>query len=159
LEEKKNTLNDVLPTLLTLFENKQSTPQITIIEGIQGAKSIIEEATKTNKQIYWMGGGLFFFDAMGFSKDFVEKKLSLTNIRIIQARTPDIEKKLKNFKKEKIKLVSQKYISRIGYTVYENTVALGLIQKKGIITIKIVSEEFAKGFKNYFEMIWNSKEK
>ena len=159
LEEKKNTLNEILPTLVNLFEDKQQTPQITIIEGIEGAKSIIEEAAKTKNQIYWMGGGLFFFDAMKFSKEFIEKKMTNMNIKIIQARTPDIEKKLRNFKKENIKLVPKKYISRIGYTVYEDTVALGLIQEKGITTIKIVSEDFAKGFKNYFDMIWNSKEK
>ncbi|MHA1721278.1 MAG: TrmB family transcriptional regulator [Promethearchaeota archaeon] len=159
LEEKKNTLNEIFPTLINLFEDKQQTPQITIIEGIEGAKSIIEEAAKSKKQIYWMGGGLFFFDAMKFSKEFIEKKMSKMNIKIIQVRTNNIEKKLKNFKKENIKLFSKKYVSRIGYTVYENTVALGLIQKKGITTIKIVSEEFAKGFKNYFKIIWNSKEK
>ncbi|MBU4308866.1 MAG: hypothetical protein KJ566_03685, partial [Nanoarchaeota archaeon] len=118
-----------------------------------------EEATKMKKTIYWMGGGLFFFDAMGFSKEFIEKKMSSANIKIIQVRTPDIENKLQHFKKENIKLVPKKYVSRIGYTVYGNTVALGLIQEKGIIIIKIVSEEFVKGFKNYFEMIWNSKEK
>jgi len=159
LEEKRDTLNEILPTLTNLFENKQQTPQITIIEGIEGSKSIIEEASKTKKQILWMGGGLFFFDAMKFSKKFIEKQMITMNIKIIQAKTPDIEKKLKNFKKENIKLVPKKYISKIGYTVYENTVALGLIQEKGIITIKIVSEDFAKGFKNYFNMIWNSKEK
>ncbi len=38
--------------------------------------------------------------------------------------------------------------------VYENTVAIGLIQEKGITTIKIVNEEFAKAFKNYFELVW-----
>lgn len=159
LEEKNNTLLEILPQLISLFEYKRKSPQITIIEGVQGAKSIIEEATNSNKTIYWMGGGLFFFDALGFSKDFVEKKLSESKIRIIQAKTPNIEKRLKLFKKENIKLLSKKYISKIGYTVYEDTVAIGLIQEKEITTIKIVSEEFAKGFKNYFELIWNTKEK
>jgi hypothetical protein len=103
-----------------------------------------------------MGGGLFFFDAMKFSKEFIEKQMISMNIKSIQVNTPNIKNKLKNFKKENIKLIPQKYVSRIGYTVYENTVALALIQEKGITTIKIVSEDFAKGFKNYFEMIWNS---
>jgi HTH-type transcriptional regulator, sugar sensing transcriptional regulator len=159
LEEKKNTLNEILPKLINLFEDKQQTSQITIIEGIEGAKSIIEEAAKTKKQIYWMGGGLFFFDAMKFSKEFIEKKMTKMNIKIIQAKSPNIETKLKNFKKENIKLVSKKYVSKIGYTVYKDTVALGLIQEKGITTIKIVSEDFAKGFRNYFDIVWNSKEK
>ncbi|MBU4308782.1 MAG: hypothetical protein KJ566_03230, partial [Nanoarchaeota archaeon] len=34
LDEKKNTLNEILPTLINLFENKQQTPKITILEGI-----------------------------------------------------------------------------------------------------------------------------
>ena len=157
LEEKKNTLNEILPTLITLFEDKQQSPQITIIEGVEGGKSLIEEASKTKKQIYWMGGGLFFFDKLNFSKNFVEQKMTKMNMKIIQPKTANIEEKLENFKKENMKFLPSKYVSKVGYIVFENTVALGLIQEKGIITIKIVSEEFAKGFKNYFELIWNSK--
>jgi sugar-specific transcriptional regulator TrmB len=144
LNEKKNTLDDVLPTLIKLFQNKQTTPQITIIEGTNGAKSIVEEAIQLNETIYWMGGGLFFFDALGFSKDFIEK-------------TPDILQKLKHFKKENIKILPEKYISQIGYTVYGDTVVIGLVQDKTIIAIKIVNKEFAKGFMNYFDIIWNIK--
>ena len=47
LDEKKSTLNEILPTLTKFFEDKETTPQITIIEGIEGAKSIVEEATRT----------------------------------------------------------------------------------------------------------------
>ncbi|MDA3836526.1 MAG: hypothetical protein PF542_02795 [Nanoarchaeota archaeon] len=157
LNEKKNTLDDVLPTLIKLFQNKQTTPQITIIEGTNGAKSIVEEAIQLNETIYWMGGGLFFFDALGFSKDFIEKKLISTKIKIIQAETPDILQKLKHFKKENIKILPEKYISQIGYTVYGDTVVIGLVQDKTIIAIKIVNKEFAKGFMNYFDIIWNIK--
>ena len=156
LDQKKHTLTDILPSLINLFENTQKTPQITVIEGVEGGKSIIEEAGNQKGEVYWMGGGLFFFDNLGFSKNFVEEKLIKMKLKIIQPKTHGIEKKLEKFKKESYKILPSKYISKVGYVVYGNTVALGLIQEKGITTIKIVNEEFSKAFRNYFDLIWKS---
>ncbi len=155
LEEKENTLSTILPILQSFYNNKQKSPQINVYVGIQGAKSIIEEAIQTNKTLYWVGGGLYFFDAVGFSRKFIEEKLSKADIKIIQAETPNIKDKLKIFKKDNIRLLPKQYTSYVGYMIYGDVVAIGLIQEKEITMIKVTSKEFSEGYKKYFDMIWN----
>ncbi|MEA3248099.1 MAG: helix-turn-helix domain-containing protein [Nanoarchaeota archaeon] len=154
LEEKEKILSNTLPSLNSFYQNKQTSPQINIHVGIQGAKSIIEEAIQTNKTLYWVGSGLSFFDAIGFSRKFIEEKLSKTTIKIIQTETLDIKAKLKIFKKENIRLLPKKYLSSIGYLIYDNIVVIGLIQEKEITMIKLTSKDFTTGFKNYFDIMW-----
>ena len=155
LEEKEKTLADILPVLNSHYKNKQKSPQINIYSGIQGAKSIIEEAVQTKQTLYWVGGGLSFFDVLGFSRKFIEDKLSKADIKMVQVAKQDIEEKLKIFKKQNIRLLPRKYLSNIGYLIYGDKVAIGLIQEKEITMIKITSEDFSKGFKNYFDILWN----
>ncbi|UZE93937.1 MAG: hypothetical protein IB618_04245 [Candidatus Pacearchaeota archaeon] len=155
LEEKEKTLTNILPALQSYYKNKQKSPQINVYIGVQGAKSIIEEAIQTKQTLYWVGGGLYFFDAIGYSRKFIEEKLSRTDIKIIQTATPNIKEKLKIFKKNNIKILPEKYSSKVGYLIYGNTIAIGLLQEKEMIIIKIISKEFSKGYKNYFDIMWN----
>ena len=155
LEEKEKTLSNILPALQSFYKNRQKSPQINIYAGVQGAKSIIEEAVQIKHTLYWVGGGLSFFDAVGFSRKFIEDKLSKTNIKIVQVAKSNIEDKLKIFKKQNIRLLPQKYLSNVGYLIYGDIVVIGLIQEKEITMIKITSEDFVKGFKNYFDIMWN----
>lgn len=155
LEEKEKMLTNILPTLQSYYKNKQKSPQINVYIGVQGAKSIIEEAIQTKQTLYWVGGGLYFFDVIGFSRKFIEEKLSRTNIKIIQTATPNIKEKLKIFKKNNIKILPEKYSSKVGYLIYGNTIAIGLLQEKEITIIKITDDEFSKGYKNYFDIMWN----
>lgn len=154
LEEKNKALIDILPTLNSHYKNKHKSPSINIYSGIQGAKIIIEEAIQTRQPLYWVGGGLYFFDSLGFSKKFIEEKLSKADIKMVQAKTPEITKKLKLFKKKNIRFIPEKYSSKVGYLIYGETTAIGLIQEE-IIMIKITNKEFSKGFKNYFDILWS----
>jgi len=96
---------------------------------------------------------LYFFDSLGFSKKFIEEKLSKADIKMVQAKTPEIAKKLKLFKKKNIRFLPKKYASKVGYLIYGETTAIGLIQEE-ITMIKITNKEFSKGFKNYFDILW-----
>ncbi len=153
LEEKNKTLINILPALNSYYKNKQKPLSINIYSGIQGAKAIIEEAIQTKQTLYWVGGGLYFFDSLGFSKKFIEEKLSKADIKMVQAKTPEIAKKLKLFKKKNIRFLPKKYASKVGYLIYGETTAIGLIQEE-ITMIKITNKEFSKGFKNYFDILW-----
>jgi len=155
LEEKEKTLTNILPALQAYNKNKQKPLQINIYVSVQGTKAIIEEAIQTKQTLYWVGGGLYFFDSIGFSRKFIEEKLSKANIKMIQVETPNIKEKLKIFKKNNVRILPQKYSSHIGYLIYGNTVAIGLIQDEDITTIKVTNKEFSKGYKNYFDILWD----
>ena len=155
LEEKNKTLSDILPTLNSYYQNKQKPLLINVYSGIQGVKAIIEEAVQTKQTLYWVGGGLYFFDSIDFSRKFIEEKLSKADIKMIQVETPNIKEKLKIFKKTNVKLLPEKHSSNIGYIIYGDTVAIGLIQEKEMTMIKVTNKEFSKGYKNYFDILWD----
>lgn len=155
LEEKDKALESILPLLNSYYKNTISLPLINIYSGIGGVKSIIEEAIESKQTLYWVGGGLYFFDNLGFSKRFIEEKLSKANIMMVQAETKNIKEKLKIFKKENIRLLPSDASSFVGYLVYGQTVAIGLIQEDNITMIKVVNKEFSQGYKKYFDIMWD----
>ena len=155
LEEKNRTLSELLPILKSQYATKQKTPMINVYVGIQGAKSIIEEAIQTKQALYWVGGGLYFIDALGFSKKFIEEKLFTADIQMIQAESKNIREKLKIFKKNSVRLLPERYSSHVGYLIYGDVVAIGLIQDGGMTMIKVTSKEFSEGYKKYFDIMWN----
>jgi sugar-specific transcriptional regulator TrmB len=159
LDEKSNAFETILPTLNSFYENKQISPKIDIYSGVQGAKSIIEEAIKKKHTLYWVGGGLYFFESLGFSKEFIEQKMSKANIMMVQADTKNIKEKLGSFKKENVRLLPNEYSSFVGYLIYGETVAIGLIQGKNMIMIRVNSKEFSHGYKKYFDIMWNAGRK
>ncbi len=154
IEEKNKILNDILPALNSFYKQEQKTPRINVYVGLDSAKAIIEEAFKTKKPLYWMGGGYFFSKALKYSKDFVEGKIKKMNIKIIQADREDVKGLIKLVKKSNMRIIPKEFISRVGYLVFGNKVAIGIIQEKEITTILIEDLECAKAFKNYFNLIW-----
>ena len=76
-------------------------------------------------------------------------------IKTVQPDIPEIKDLLEIIKKENIRVLPKNFIARVGYMIYENVVVIGIIQEKEITTIQIVSEECAKAFTNYFNVMWD----
>jgi len=154
LEEKNKIFENILPILSQFYSNQQKTPEISILSGLEGGKVILQEMLESKTIIYWMGGGLKILDLLGYSKAFIIKKLKKLKIKLIQ---PNIKEDFVIFPKKNIKILPQKYESNISFFIYDNTVVLGLIQNEDITIIKIKSNDFVKGYKNYFKLIWDRK--
>ena len=154
LEEKQNILKNILPSLTEKYKDKIPLPIFNIYTGNEAVKTILEDVIQQKKPAYWVGGGLFFFETLGFSKTFIKEKLSKIKIKMIQAKSKDITERLKDSPFKHIKLLPPEYVSKMGYFVYSDRVAIGVIQDNQIILIHIINKEFAKGFKNYFDLLW-----
>lgn len=155
LEEKNNILNDALPSLKSFYESDETSPKINIFVGLEGAKAVVEEAVKSNKNVYWVGGGLFFFKALKFSRKFIEQKAKKMKMKTVQPDIPEVKDLLSIIKKDCIRVLPKSFVSRVGYMVYENVVIIGIIQEKEITTIQIINEDSAKAFTNYFNVMWD----
>ncbi len=154
LEEKKHILENIMPQLNKEFKEKNENPLISVFIGIQGAKSIIEDALTSKKDACWVGGGYFFGDTLKFSKKFIEQKFKKMNLKIIQAETNKTNEIKKFVKKENLRILPKEFVSKTGYLIYGNKTAIGIIGKNEITTILIENEDCAKTFKNYFDMLW-----
>ena len=116
---------------------------------------MIGEAVKSKKSIYWVGGGLFFFQALKFSRKFIEGKIKEVKVKTIQPDIPEIKDLLTIIKKNNIRILPKDFVSRVGYLIYENVVVIGIIQEKEVTTIQIISEDCVKAFTNYFNVMWS----
>jgi len=155
LEEKHKVLEDVLPMLQGWYNEQDSSPKIGVFVGIEGAKTIVEEAFNSNRQCYWVGGGAFFLQALKYSRSLVEQKIKKLKIRTIQPDVPEARSLKKMIPPQNLRILPKNFQSRVGYLVYGDNVAIGII-KDEVTTIKITSKESAQAFVNYFEVMWNS---
>lgn len=155
LEEKNEILNDVLPNLKKLYDSEEESPNINVFVGIEGTKALVEEAAKSNNSILWVGGGLFFFKALKFSRKFIEQKAGKMKMKAIQPDIPEIRDLMRIIRKDNIRVLPKSFISRVGYMIYGNVVLIGIIQENEITTIQIIDEDTAKAFTNYFNVMWD----
>ena len=155
LEEKNKILNDALPNLRSFYESEEKSPKINVFVGLEGAKAVVEEAVKSKKNVYWVGGGLFFFKALKFSRKFIEQKAKKMKMKTVQPNIPEVKDLLPIIKKDNIRVLPKSFMARVGYMIYENVVIIGIIQEKEITTIQIINEESAKAFTNYFNVMWD----
>ncbi len=154
LEEKNKILSDILPNLKSFYESDEESPNVNVFVGLEGAKTVVEDAVKSEKNIYWVGGGLFFFKALKFSRKFIEQKAKKMKMRTVQPNIPEIKDLLPIIKRDNIRVLPKSFVSRVGYLIYENVVIIGIIQEKEITTIQIINEDSAKAFTNYFNVMW-----
>ena len=133
-------------------------PIINVYSGLEGMKSNLEEGLQSKTTIQWVGGGGIVFENLGYSKKFIEEKLSKANIKIVQPKTKGINKKLIIFKKKNVRILPSNYSSRVAFITYGDKTIIGLVDDGDITIIKIESKEFTKGFNNYFNIIWNVAE-
>ena len=155
LEEKNKILEDILPDLKMSYESEEKSPKINVFVGIEGAKAVVEEAVKSKKNVYWVGGGLFFFKALKFSRKFIEQKAKKMKIKTVQPNIPEVTDLFTIIKKENIRVLPKEFVSRTGYMIYEDVVIIGIIQEQEVTTIQIISDDCAKAFTNYFNVLWN----
>lgn len=153
IEEKNNILENILPTLKSHYKKEFDKPEINIFIGLKGAKTLIEKAINSNKELLWVGGGAHLFELLGFSRNFIEKKLSKIKIKTIQPKTTQTHN-LKFIKKENIKYLPKSFTSKTGYLVYDNIVMIGIIHDKEITTIEINSKECSETYTKYFNSLW-----
>ena len=86
---------------------------------------------------------------------YVEKKFTKMKIKTVQPNIPESKELFTIINKNNIRLVPKNFVSQVGYLVYGNVVALGVVQDEEVTTIKMESKEFSQAFKNYFNVMWS----
>ena len=158
IEEKEKILENILPTLKNYYKEEFTSPKINIFIGVNGAKALIEKVIESKKDLFWVGGGAHLFEILGFSRNFIEKKLSKIKIKTIQPKTIQT-KNLKFIKKGNITFLPESFASKTGYLVCGDIVIIGIIQDKDIVSIEIDSKDCAETYLKYFEVMWEQAKK
>lgn len=162
LEEKRRTLDQLLPELRSLYNVSESKPRIRYYPGIEGYRGVYEDTlTCKSKLLFGIYSVQDIVDILG--RDYVDAmaerrvKAGIT-LRIIRSR----EKELGLWPASKaelreVRLAPAGMVFPIVTFVYDNKVII-LSSKKETFGLIIESADVAQAHRNYFEALWQISE-
>lgn len=158
IKNKENEINNLMPSMLEIFEStKEKQKEDTLFfKGKEGIKSVFEDQVNNPnvKEIliispYPLAYDLFPFYFKWFDKKRQERKIKS---RIIFQKIK--YEKIKRIPLANVRFLPKEFASPMALNIYANKVAILLLSKEKPLAIVISQEEIAKGYKNYFELLW-----
>lgn len=153
LEEKKLKINKIMPRLKGM--HKSINPfKIEVLEGKEGVKTLYNKIIDEAKEVCAFGVTGKANDILRFEVPHIDKKIKQKNMKIRYLANEDA-------KKQKLASVAQtKYMpkeirSEITTIIFNDKVAIQSLVKENIFVTIITDEQLSKGYKNYFEFMWN----
>lgn len=154
LEEKKLKINKIMPQLKGL--HKSINPfKIEVLEGKEGVKTLYNKIIDEAREVCAFGVTGKANDLLRFEIPHLDEKLKQKNMKIRYLANEDV-------KRQKLASVAQtKYMpkeikSEITTIIFNDKVAIQSLIKENIFVTLITDKELSKGYKNYFEFMWNS---
>ncbi len=159
LEDKKTALVQALDELKLLEKKEEVAPKIQVYTGKEGLKIVLNDIVRTKKTIYAYG-------AAGLS----EKLLKWDFPKIIEARVKagikfkvifdksSFAQEKKNLSLTEVRFISKSFEDLTFTEIYGNKVAI-FIYSESPSVILIESEEVAKSYKRYFDILWETAKK
>lgn len=154
LKEKELLLKDILPNLNELFQPLKNRPQIRILEGHEGLKTILNDIIKNAKEISVFGASDRIRNYL--PKHLVNYYLNQREKKKIIARqlyaegTGVLQSKVSIFKR-----LPKEFASPSTTLIYGNKVVIW-VWSETPITLEIESEEVSRSYKNHFELMWKT---
>jgi sugar-specific transcriptional regulator TrmB len=157
LELKKEKIRSIIPDILAL-KGKEETFKIEIYEGKEGLKTLYQDIMNTSKEVCSFGVTGKAFEVLKFEfphiiKKFLEKGLQARYLANHDSKTLLSALPQKNVN---IKYLPKKYYSDVSTIIYGEKVAIQSLTGDNIYVIVIKDKTLCKGYKSYFEFMWNS---
>jgi len=154
IKEKEKIANEVLPSLINIFEKSKKEEEAEIYKGKKGIKTILNEILKYKEYVAFGSSGKFFeimeHDFEIFQK--MKKKLGIKS-RVIQSEFARKDKKLKRIAFAKFKYIANEFSTPSTSIIYGDKIAIIVWAEIPIATV-ITSKQVSKSYKNYFELLW-----
>jgi sugar-specific transcriptional regulator TrmB len=156
LKEKQDNLKQILPELDLLHNSSKEKQETTFFRGKLGLKSVFNHQIEVGKEILVFGASV---DAPNILKAYfpyydrerVKKKISVKIVFDESVKNNDYIKSIPN---ADIKFIPKEYSSPAAINVYGDNVAI-ILWSEEPIAILIKNKDIAKGYKNYFSLLWN----
>jgi len=159
IEQKSQEFELILPQLREISNTNEVKGEISISEGIFALRNAAFDMLKLDKPIIVYGASNETVNSFGegflreFHKERIKKKITMKHIYNKSA----IERVrfLNKQKYTEARCLPEKYDTNACTTVCGDTVLLYIFGKP-IVVIKIKSQEVAKAYEGYFEIMWKS---
>jgi sugar-specific transcriptional regulator TrmB len=153
IEEKEKTVKEILPELERLFHGSKEKEETDIYHGKKGIKSIFEDVLKSKEYIAFGSSGKFLeimqHDFIIFQKRKKELKIKSRIILSESSRKSETVK----VAYATFKFIPDEFSAPTSTFVYGDKTAIIVWGENPLATL-IKSEEVAKSYKNYFELLW-----
>jgi sugar-specific transcriptional regulator TrmB len=158
LEEKKSKIENIIPSLQSLYSSGIKRPDVTVYHGKEGLKSILQDVVKTKKEFLIVGNFSKFQEFFKiYSHMFVENRIK-ENIycRLIEEESVQNRALAKDDNKEKRKSKLIKELKDLNSEIYiygEKIAMLTLVEEEPI-GIVIENKDLNKLMRLLFENSW-----
>ncbi len=153
---KELELLKLIPELKLKQLSAKKKSDLTILEGISGVRRAMTEMIESTKSFSVMGVPKDFAKTIGegwakqWHEDRIKKKITFNHI-VNQDYYKHRIKLLNSLEYTSIKFLPKEYGTPMTLFIYDQGIMLGFTRP--LVIIKIIGEDVAKSFKNYYKML------
>jgi sugar-specific transcriptional regulator TrmB len=162
LEEKKESINAIIPDLKSLFDISRGRPDVRFYEGREGLKTVLNSILNEAKEVCIFGESESFIKAIpGWTEAYVEKRAKRQiKVRMILRATPYAVQSIKKINSShisqylKVRMLPEAYRSDYsGFDIFNNKVVLYTFEKQNTAVV-IENSYISKMMGTVFEILW-----
>jgi sugar-specific transcriptional regulator TrmB len=153
LDAKKEIIQDGMPKLNSIFNEKLLDVNVRVYFGPQGMKNILEGhlASKTDILVY--GKSVMDLPDLKFYFPQYKRRRVARRIKVQAIFDSSMRKKEPKVPYAKIKYLPDNFMGQVSTSVYDNKVAIMLVLDTPTV-ILIESKKLYEAYKGYFELLW-----
>ena len=162
LKEKMDIANKFLPKLLNQYNKTKEKKEVEVLEGKEGMKNFFSSILKHHSgHLYSIGAtgkGIthlpYFIE--GFKEDILKEEIKLKNLKNYNAKE---FKPIEDLPNSETRTLPNKFATPTQIFLFGGEYSTIAIWSEDPLAIRIRSKEIYKGFKKYFDFMWEiSKE-
>jgi sugar-specific transcriptional regulator TrmB len=155
VDERKKRLSEAVLTLQGRWNLTEAKQETLLFEGKQGLKTAFEDQLRTGKEILIVSSSAKSYETMRwYFKWFDERrKKAKVNVKVIFEESA--KKTLGKIPLSQVRFLPEQFMGPAAINVYGDNVALVLWSEKPI-AIVIRNKEMARGYQNFFELLWKT---
>jgi sugar-specific transcriptional regulator TrmB len=167
INEKKESLTQILPNLESIKASILDKPSIEIYEGREGLKTLMDDIIESKPDELLTITSVKIFKILEFYFPHWVKRRAKAGIktRIVGPRTKESESYLKKYKKTQKKELREirslaeniKIDNRI--EIYGNKMIITNLEKDNLVSLLIKDKKISNSFKAIFNLLWNQAKK
>lgn len=164
LREKEESVNKVLPDMLSKFDKTEEKEEAYFYRGIEGFKNYLQDILETKETVYFIGAKGFWLDErlqnylIHFDKE--RKKLGIKFKHLFDYEVKEQKPEILKFVGKPYKFLPKKYSSSTAIDIFGPYVVTFVGVKPGKlgedpIQFVLKSKRLADGYRKYFDFMWD----
>jgi sugar-specific transcriptional regulator TrmB len=149
IKEKENLLEPLIKQLGEKFVSTKEKEETNFYKGKEGLKTVFEDQLNS-KEILILGASPLAYETLEFYFKWYDKT---RKEKKIHARIIATDRRISRIPLAEIRYLPEKYANPVSVNIYGDKTAI-ILWASQPYAIVIKSPEVAKGYRNYFELMW-----